>query len=56
MTALKLIQSVLGLLFAFYIFKGLLGKFQDGDFKRASLVAITLLTLSMITSGTIRFS
>lgn len=51
MLILKFIQWVAGLLVTFYVIKGLLGKFREGDFTRGVVIAAVWLGLAVITSG-----
>jgi hypothetical protein len=55
MLALEIAQLVLGLIVSFYLLKGLLGKFEEGDFTKACLAFVAALALLFITSGVIRF-
>ena len=54
MAILKFIQWAMGLIVTFYILKGLLGKFQDGDFSKAGIIAAIWLVLVAFTSGLIK--
>jgi hypothetical protein len=51
---LKLVQWVFGIGIAFYLYKALLGKMQDGDGKRAGFVALIWFATQLITSGLIK--
>jgi uncharacterized membrane protein YgaE (UPF0421/DUF939 family) len=50
LTALKILQTLLGLAFAFYIFKGLLGKMTDMDWKIAFAVMMAVFAIAYIRS------
>ena len=54
MAILKFIQWAMGLMVTFYILKGLLGKFQEGDFSKAGIIAVIWLGLIVFTSGFIK--
>jgi hypothetical protein len=56
MTAIRIIQWTLGLIVCFYLFKGMLGEFQDGDFSKAAIVAIVWLGLVAFTSGILKIA
>ncbi len=51
MTLLQLLQTTLGLIFLFYMLKGLLGKFRDGDFTKAVVALFVWLALVGFNSG-----
>ena len=46
MTALRIIQTLLGLTFAFYIYKGLLGKMTESDWTRAFVVLMLVFAVA----------
>jgi short subunit fatty acids transporter len=54
MAILKFIQWAMGLMVSLYILKGLLGKFQEGDFSKAGIIAVIWLALLVFTSGFIK--
>ncbi len=54
MIVINFIQWAIGLVFAVYIFKGLLGKFQGGDFSKAIIIGAIWLGLALFTSGIIK--
>jgi hypothetical protein len=51
---LKTIQWLLGLVLAFYFFKGLLGKFRDGDGLKASIIAAVWFSIVLVTTGFVK--
>ena len=51
---LKFLQWAIGLMVTFYILKGLLGKFRDGDFSKAGIIAVIWLGLIVLTFGFIK--
>lgn len=50
LTALKILQTLLGLAFAFYIFKGLLGKMTERDWKIAFAVMMAVFVIAFVRS------
>ena len=54
MFVLKTVQWILGMMVSFYLLKGLLGRFEEGDFTKASVAFVGFLGLLSITSGVIR--
>jgi hypothetical protein len=50
MVILDFIRWAMGLLVTFYMLKGLLGKFRDGDFTKGVIIAAIWLGLIFITS------
>jgi hypothetical protein len=48
LTILKSLQILLGLLFAFYVFRGLMGKMSDRDWTRGFIVMMALFTIAYI--------
>jgi len=48
---LKIIQSLLGVVVSFYLFKGLRGKLNDGDGLKVGTIVLVLFFLISITSG-----
>jgi membrane-associated protease RseP (regulator of RpoE activity) len=51
MTLPKVLQTALGLIFLFYIVKGLLGKFSDGELTKAIVALLAWLALVGFNSG-----
>lgn len=50
LTVLKILQTLLGMVFAFYIFKGLLGKMTDMDWKIAFAVMMAVFAIAFVRS------
>jgi hypothetical protein len=50
LTALKILQTLLGMVFAFYIFKGMLGKLTDEDWKMAFVVMMGVFVIAYVRS------
>lgn len=50
LTVLKIIQTLLGLIFAVYIFKGLLGKLTDEDWRNAFVVMMAVFVIAYVRS------
>jgi hypothetical protein len=48
MVIIKFIQWAIGLILAFYLFKGLLGRFQEGDLTKAVIIGIIWFGLEFI--------
>jgi hypothetical protein len=47
---LEIVEWLLKILLAFYIIKGLLGKFVEGDFTKAIIIGATFLALAFFKS------
>jgi hypothetical protein len=45
-TALRIIQTLLGLAFSYYIFKGLLGKMTESDWTKAFVVLMAVFVVA----------
>jgi hypothetical protein len=50
LTALKIFQTLLGMVFAFYIFKALLGKMTDEDWKMGFVVMMAVFVIGYVRS------
>jgi hypothetical protein len=50
LTALKILQTLLGMVFAFYIFKGLVGKMTDEDWKMGFIVIMAIFAIAYVRS------
>ncbi|MBU1236684.1 MAG: hypothetical protein KJ634_11795 [Gammaproteobacteria bacterium] len=50
MIALKILQSLLGLVFAFYVFKALLGKMGERDWTIAFAVMMAVFVVAFVRS------
>lgn len=50
LTALKIFQTLLGMVFAFYIFKALLGKMTDEDWKMGFVVMMAVFVIAYVRS------
>jgi hypothetical protein len=50
LTTLKILQTLLGLVFAFYIFKGMLGKMTDEDWKMGFVVMMAVFVIAYVRS------
>ena len=50
LTALKILQTLLGMVFAFYIFKALLGKMTDEDWKMGFVVMMAMFLIAYVRS------
>jgi uncharacterized membrane protein YgaE (UPF0421/DUF939 family) len=50
LTALKILQTLLGMVFAFYIFKGLLWKMTDRDWQIAFAVMMAVFVIAFVRS------
>ena len=50
LTALKILQTLLGLVFSFYIFKALLGKMTDEDWKMGFVVMMAVFVIAYVRS------
>ena len=50
LTALKILQTLLGMVFAFYIFKALLGKMTDEDWKMGFVVMMAIFMIAYVRS------
>lgn len=50
LTVLKILQTLLGLVFSFYIYKGLLGKMTDLDWKIAFAVMMSIFAIAYVRS------
>jgi hypothetical protein len=46
LTALKILQTLLGMVFAFYIFKALLGRMTDEDWKMGFVVMMGIFVIA----------
>jgi hypothetical protein len=54
LTLPKLLETVLGLIFLFYMLKGLLGKFRDGELTKALVALTAWLALVGFNSGLLK--
>lgn len=50
LTALKIFQTLLGLFFAFYIFKAMLGKMTEEDWKMGFVVMMAVFVIAYVRS------
>lgn len=50
LTALKIFQTLLGMVFAFYIFKALAGKMADEDWKMGFVVMMAVFVIAYVRS------
>lgn len=50
LTPLKILQTLLGMAFAFYIFKALLGKMTDEDWKKGFVVMMVVFVIAYVRS------